>query len=60
MSDVYKDSIVGQIHQTRHEILARHGGDFSSYLTAVSERKISGVTYVATAAYANCKVKKAS
>ena len=60
MSDTYKDPIVEQIHETRHEILARHGGSLSSYLTAVSERKIPGVTYVATPAYSNRKLKKAS
>ena len=60
MSETYKDTIVENIHETRHAILARHGGDFTSYSASISERRIPGVTYVATAAYANCKLPKAS
>ena len=44
MSETYKDTIVENIHETRHAILARHGGDFTSYVASVSERRIPGVT----------------
>ena len=60
MSDTYKDPIVENLHVTRHAILARHGNDFSAYAAVVAERRIPGMKYVATEAYSNCKVQKAS
>ena len=60
MSETYKDTIVEDIHATRHAILASHGGDFTAYTASVSERRIPSVTYVSTPAYANCKLPKAS
>ena len=43
---MYVDSIVDEVHQIRHAILAEYGGDMKAYNLALSQNPLTGFKVV--------------